>query len=278
MRKFNILTTSIALALASQVVVAAEIDLLNLASRSVDDTTLGDHVIVKQTTDGTTKYVTGNNGAEGQILAPVNMPMESEVRMKVWLAYSPGNWPSVSLFLLADEYQIKLALSPLAGDRSYLTGNALVTTTNDASGAWIEGYNTIRLALTNGEAKVYVNDVFSQKAKLVNANLVFNQLKLNSIDPSDPSVKIYELKAGGNVTTAASCSGSSTTTTPVSGTTNTGDLPQISSNLDIKIPRGLYSQANTIFTPAQPIPVWADLKYNAGGNYWTLSGAGVLPK
>lgn len=165
------------------------------------------------------------------------------------------------------------------------SGNALTKSTSDASYAWVSGsHNVIKLALIGSEVKVYINDVFSQKATLVNPNLAFNQLKLNGIKPTtryDGYVAIYELKAGGNVTTAASCpTGSSTTTTPVSGTTNTGDLAQIASNLDIKIPRGLYAQSAGIFTPAGSIPIWADLKYvpQNGQHLWTLTGAGVLPQ
>jgi len=275
MRKLNLLSTCIALALTTQVTIAAEIDLLNLDSRSVGDTSLGDHVIVSQDTDTSAKYITGNDGAVGQMLAPINMPSGSEVRMKVKLYLA-----DLKLSLLADEYQIALSLE---GTSTSLSGNALTKSASDIGHAWVSGgHNVIKLALIGSEVKVYINDVFSQKATLVNPNLAFNQLKLNGIKPTtryDGYVAIYELKAGGNVTTAASCpSGSSTTTTPISGTTNTGDLPQISSNLDIKIPRGLYSQSGGLFTPAGSIPVWADLKYNAGGNYWTLSGAGVLPQ
>ncbi len=269
MRKFNLLSTCIALALTTQLVVAAEVDLLNLDSRSVGDTSLGDHVIISQDIDTSAKYITGDKGELGQVVAPINMSSGSEVRIKVKLT----NNAAVNLSLLADEYKIELSIHPIT---SSLTGNALALSANDRSGAWITGYNTIKLALIGDEVKVYVNDIFSQKARLVNTNLIFNQLKLSYIH-SYSVVAIYELKIRGDITTA-SCSGSSTTTTPVSGTTNTGDLAQIASNLDIKIPRGLYSQSGGLFTPAGSIPVWADLKYNAGGNYWTLSGAGILPQ
>jgi len=268
MRKFNLLSTCIALALTTQLVVAAEVDLLNLDSRSVGDTSLGDHVIVSQDTDISAKYITGNDGVVGQMLAPINMPSGSEVRMKVKL------YSDLKLSLLADEYQIALFI----GTSPSLSGNALTKSTSDTSRAWVSGgHNVIKLALIGSEVKVYINDVFSQKATLINSNLAFNQLRLSGID-APRYTTIYELKAGGNATVGVSCSGSSTTTTPVSGTTNTGDLAQIASNLDIKIPRGLYSQSGGLFTPAGSIPVWADLKYNAGGNYWTLSGAGVLPQ
>lgn len=105
MRKFNLLSTCVALALTTQLVVAAEVDLLNLDSRSVGDTSLGDHVIVSQDTDTSAKYITGNDGVVGQMLAPINMPSGSEVRIRAKLYLA-----DLKLSLLADEYQIALSL------------------------------------------------------------------------------------------------------------------------------------------------------------------------
>ena len=71
-------------------------------------------------------------------------------------------------------------------------------------------------------------------------------------------------------------SDSASTTTP---TTNSCELPQISANLDIKIPRGLYTQSAGLFTQALSTPVWIDLQYapQGGQPFWTVSGVGILP-
>lgn len=187
--------------LLSTAVSAAEVDLLNLANLDEGDTSLGRNLIVKVDKAGK-KYVIGNN-ALGQLLAPVKLPMESEVNISAHLN-SGGAFPftgQLELFLLADEYQVKLIIIPWGGKYSTLTGNALTATSQDASSAWVDGYNMVRVALTGGEVKVYVNDVFSQKATLRDENITFTQIKLNDIGTNPDYEALYEFKAGGNVTT-----------------------------------------------------------------------------
>ncbi len=189
-------SSAILLSTAVQAVSAAEIDLLNLANLEEGDTSLGTNLIVKVDDTGK-KFVVGNNNL-GQLLAPVSLPMESEVNISTYLYI--GN---PELFLLADEYQVKLTLHNNGGSYSKLTGNALTSSSQDASSAWIDGYNTVRVAMTGGEVKIYVNDVFSQKATLRDENITFTQIKLNDIGTNPSYEALYEFKAGGNVTTVA---------------------------------------------------------------------------
>lgn len=65
---------------------AMTIDLLGIESREEGDTTVGTNLIVRQTDSGR-KFVQGN-GDTGQFLAAVNMPMESEIWMGMYLADS----------------------------------------------------------------------------------------------------------------------------------------------------------------------------------------------
>ncbi len=253
---------------------ATEINLLNLANKNENDTSLGDRVIVKLDASSGEKYLTGNN-SDGQLLATVNLPMESEVNMRFYLASISYD---LKLFLLADEYQIKLKLNPMGRSYNQLSGNALTASTDDASGAWENGYNKVRLVLTDGEAKVYINDVFSQKATLSDPNLVFTQLKVNSIDPlhSNGSIKtaIYEIKAGGNVTTACSINSSTPTNVNTNGNNSTGSTTAIiGSNLNIHIPNASYH------TLLDTMNLWVDLQLVPSTDdslMWRLSNYGVI--
>ncbi len=159
---------------------------------------------------------------------------------------------------------------------------------NYGRAGWNYGYafNEVKLVVQQGAtesiAQAYINGTpYTSGSGIVKLDreVVFTRVAFEGFTVNDriSDIKIRNIS---NPTTTACSNGSSTTTTPVSGTTNTGDLPQIASNLDIKIPRGLYSQSGGLFTPAGSIPIWADLKYvpQNGQQLWTLTGAGVLPQ
>jgi len=287
--------------MAVQITWAAEIDLLNLANLQVSDTSLGTNLIVKEDSSGV-KYIVGSNNI-GQFLAPVNVPMESEVQIS---GYFRCCYASIEIFLLADEEQIKLLFYPY-NDSTTLSGNALTTTSKDESSAAISGYNTVRLALTGGEAKVYINDVFSQKVTLRNPNVVFTQIKVNDIGTDDSREMLYNIKAGGNVSTVCSTipTGANTASThydegfdagkqacisnpascsiTVSGgdiscpTTNSGDgiqLPTIAPNLNLHIPTIEYQSLGG------KMNLWVDLQFTTtddGKMWWILDDYGVNP-
>jgi hypothetical protein len=261
---FKHLLLPVGLALVTQGAWAADLDLLNLGALDVDDTSIGLNTIIKRNDIGE-KYLTGYN-SEGQFLVPANMPMESEIRIRMSMRYSINY--DTSIFLLADEYKVQLYIN--AYRSKTLSGNALVEGTSDESGAWMGGsINTVRIALTNGEVKVYFNDVFSQKAKLLDPNLTFTQLQLSSIDPSYTA--IYELKASGGVTTAYS------NTCDITG--GGGGSPALTSSATLDAALGMHIPS-LIYTPlgGQPMNLRADLQFAPGVDgslNWKLSNYGV---
>ncbi len=293
MRKFNVLATSIILALGSQVVVAADY-LLDASTMSVGSTA-GENLVVKEGCLDPTK--TSCTEKVKWLAAPLTKVGSLDVvgslsgSFQIDVSADFNNVSKGITIFTADNKSLEFSIQ-WGGNGQYEWWNGATFYPKGfiaegkptaAGGGYVNdtpkwssynNFNTITLIVQQGVAQALINGAQIGESITFPPETVFSRVVLKGIDNSD---RLSEVKVKG-LSNTASCSGSSTTTTPVSGTTNTGDLPQISSNLDIKIPRGLYSQANTIFTPAQPIPVWADLKYNAGGNYWTLSGAGVLPK
>ena len=252
--------------IAVQITWAAEVDLLNLADLQVSDTSLGTNLIVKEDSSGV-KYIVGNNNI-GQFLAPINVPMESEVQIS---GYFQCCYASIEVFLLADEEQIKLLFHPYSNSTT-LSGNALTTTSKDESSAAISGYNTVRLALTGGEAKVYINDVFSQKVTLRNPNVVFTQIKVNDIGTNDRTEMLYDIKAGGSVSTVCSSSNPVVSTNDVAVTSN--QLPTIAPNLNLHIPTIEYQSLGGNMN------IWVDLQFTTtddGKMWWVLDGYGVNP-
>ncbi len=283
MRKFNVLATSIILALGSQVVVAADY-LLDASTMSVGSTA-GENLVVKEGCLDPTKtsctekfkWLTATSAIK---IGNLQVTGELKGDFEVVITLDAGSDPKSIKLLTADNKGIQLSFNGDSPAKSFGSNGVGEGGGRDccysALPGWNSGYafNEVKLTVQQGVAKIYTNGTNLFDPVTFDAGQTFNRVSFEGFTVND---RISDVKIRG-ISNVASCSGSSTTTTPVSGTTNTGDLPQISSNLDIKIPRGLYAQSGGLFTPAGSIPVWADLKYNAGGNYWTLSGAGVLPK
>lgn len=294
MKKFNLLSTCIALALTTQVVGAA--DYLLDASTMAVGATAGENLIVKEGCLDPTK--TTCTEKVKWLAAPLTKVGSLDVVGSLSGSFQidvSADFNKVSkgiTIFTSDNKSLEFSISwtnsehwESDNDASfYPKGFVGVEGTPTAAGGGTEystkwsnynDFNTITLIVQQGVAQALINGSQIGKSITFPVETVFSRVVLKGIDSSD---RLSEVKVKGLSNTTACTGGSSTTTTPVSGTTNTGDLAQIASNLDIKIPRGLYSQSGGLFTPAGSIPVWADLKYNAGGNYWTLSGAGILPQ
>jgi len=290
MRKLNLLSTCIALALTTQATVAA--DYLLDASTMAVGATAGENLIVKEgcldptktTCTEKVKWLAAPLTKVGSV--SVNGTLSGDFEVVVTADFATSS-KTISL-LTSDNKGISLKFAGDGGRYDFAPngvgeGGSYESNSYYGLDGWNGGssFNEIKIVVQQGLANVYTNGQIASGRMVtgtpikLNAGTVFNQFTIQGITPDD---RLSEVKVKGLSNTTACTGGSSTTTTPISGTTNTGDLPQISSNLDIKIPRGLYSQSGGLFTPAGSIPVWADLKYNAGGNYWTLSGAGVLPQ
>jgi len=203
----------------------AETDLLNLSAYQEGDTpTYGDNIIMEQDENTEVKWISCPPTAleNGKITFPVNLSGDFEVFIRI----SPGYYDfqaGEELFLISDEYRIKLSLSDLeiqAGD-----------TTDDLgeSDAWQE-VNDIRLSIINNIAKVYLNDVFDGKITL-KPNQVYNKLSIQNIDNNTSAgvTRIYDLKISGGTATTTTPE----TTTPENNTTTT-PIPTTSTNCNAK--------------------------------------------
>ncbi|MEY3220416.1 MAG: hypothetical protein RIT27_1773 [Pseudomonadota bacterium] len=294
MRKLNVLATSIILALGSQVVVAADY-LLDASTMSVGSTA-GENLVVKEGCLDPTK--TSCTEKVKWLAAPLTKVGSLDVvgslsgNFQIDVSADFNNVSKGIIIFTADNKSLEFSIAwgEYGGyegynDASFYPKGFIAEGKPTAAGGgyvydtkWSpnNNFNTITLIIQQGVAQALINGSQIGESITFPPETVFSRVVLKGIDSSD---RLSEVKVKG-ISNTASCSGSSTTTTPVSGTTNTGDLPQIASNLDIKIPRGLYAQSAGIFTPAGSIPIWANLKYvpQNGQHLWTLTGAGVLPQ
>lgn len=235
-------------------------DLLRLEQYEIGDTSLGTNTIIEED-ELQKKYLTGNHD-KGQILIPVNIGMNSEIEMEAYI-YNQH----ISLFLLSEEQQIKFYIY---SSLTNLTGNAIESNSKDASKAWIYSYNKIRIVLVNGEIKIYINDVFSQKAKLVNPNLVFTNIKLIDID--NRYNKIFKLIAH-NTINQSSVSTATTDSYVMPTCTNNSNPITISPNLDIYIPSAQYRDLTNEIKD-----IWIKLHFDSLSNEslsWKLTDYGI---
>ncbi len=291
MRKIKLLPISIALALTTQIAGAADY-LLDATTMAVG-ATAGENLVVKEgcldptKTSCTDKYkwLTATSAIK---IGNLQVLGELKGEFEVVITLDSESDPKGIKLLTSDNQGISLTSR---GEGSWSLQTIGSSYEANASGGWKNNYafNELKLTIQQGEtesvAKAFINGVpfrdsgsygtISYYTTTFPKDRIFNRIAFEGITTND---RISDIKVRGISNTTACSSGSSTTTTPISGTTNTSDLPQIASNLDIKIPRGLYSQSGGLFTPTGSIPVWADLKYNAQSNYWTLTGAGVLPQ
>jgi len=219
----------------------------------------------------------------------IQVPMELKGNYEVIITLDAGGDPKAIKLLTADNKGISLTSSSEASWTLKANGVG-EGSVSGFSRAWKGGYTfnevklTVQQGTTQSNTEAYLNGVAFEKycencvSLKLEKDQVFNKISFEGFTTND---RIIDVKIRSLSTVAACSNGSSTiVTNPITGTTNTSNLPQIASNLDIKIPRGLYSQSGGLFTPAGSIPIWADLKYVPQGSQhlWTLTGAGVLPQ
>jgi hypothetical protein len=194
----------------------ANTDLLNLSAYSEGAALpYGENVIVGQEEGSTIKWVTGNGVEDGRLKFPVNISGDFELFLKVKFV---KNWSSDyarKLFLTADEYQITLTF--------FSSGVSLradqILGPSDQSNAWRAGQiNTVKLSVKGNVAKLYINDVFSQKLTDLKQGLTYSLLLFAGLKKNN---QLYELKIDGS---------SGATPTPISsggesGSTSSADAP-----------------------------------------------------
>ncbi|MEN9849450.1 MAG: hypothetical protein RL368_2190 [Pseudomonadota bacterium] len=286
MRKVNLLSSAIVLALSTQVTVAADY-LLDASTLSVGST-VGENLTVKEGCLDTTKtsctekykWLTATSAIK---IGNLQVVGELKGNFEIIVTLDAGGDPKSIKLLTTDNKGISLSVKYVNGDW-VLESNGVGTGSAYGFSGWKGGdaFNELKLTVQQGATesivKAYINGVpFNDSSSVVKFDKaqVFSRVAFEGFTTND---RLIDIKIRG-ISTVSSCTGGSSTTTPVSGTTNTGNLPQISANMDITIPRGLYSQSAGIFTPAGSIPIWANLKYvpQGGQHFWTLTNAGVLP-
>jgi len=190
----------------------ADTDLLNLSAHSEGAALpYGENVVVGQNEDSGVKWV-ANNGGQGRLKFPVNLTGDFELFIKDYVSQCCDD---TTIFLTADEYQIKISF----GKYGYVKLETGKNRASDQSKAWKDnGVNTLKLSVKGNVAKLYVNDVFSQKLTL-KPDLTYTLLLFNGLKKNDG---LYELEIGGSV---------GATPTPISsgggecGTASSGDAP-----------------------------------------------------
>jgi hypothetical protein len=191
----------------------ANTDLLNLSAHSEGAALpYGENIVVGQDEHSSVKWVTGNGVEDGRLKFPVNISGDFELFMKVKFASS---WSDIyKIFLTSEEYKIEFVFGSIIA-LSFGKENAY-----DESGAWRKGNtNELKLSVKGNVAKLYINDVFSQKLTTLKPGLTYTLLLFDKWLKND---QLYELKIGGSA---------SATATPISsgggecGTATSGDAP-----------------------------------------------------
>jgi hypothetical protein len=166
----------------------AQTDLLNLDSYQEGDMpSYGERIVVQQDEETGIKWISQQADAidTGTIKFPVSLSGDFELFIEI------NNSFYEALFLISDEYRIKLSWSV------YL--NYVQAGENEEylhqSGAEKNGINKIRFSVVNNVAKVYMNDVFDGKITL-KPDLVYTQLIMQGIGET----KIYALTTSGSPT------------------------------------------------------------------------------
>jgi len=192
----------------------ADTDLLNLSAHSEGAALpYGENVVVAQDEGSSVKSVTG--GLEtGRLKFPVNISGDFELFIKVKLASSWGD-SSKKIFLTAEEYKIEFVFGSSTKSLSFGKERAY-----DESKAWRKGNtNELKLSVKGNVAKLYINDVFSQKLTTLKPGLTYTLLLFDKWVKND---QLYELKIVGSA---------GATPTPISsgggecGTASSGDAP-----------------------------------------------------
>ncbi|NJO14368.1 MAG: hypothetical protein HC877_01045 [Thioploca sp.] len=160
----------------------AETDLLNLSAYEEGDSPpYGENVVVAQSEKTGVKWITGiktDINVSGQLKFSVNLSGNFEV------FFEEDFW--IELLLIADEYKIRINGRDLYAGNEYAGGDQSNVSSFEKR-AW-------RLSVKNNVAKLYANDVFSQKITL-KPDLTYTQLIIRGIGDFE---KIYALKNSGS--------------------------------------------------------------------------------
>jgi hypothetical protein len=164
----------------------AETDLLNLAAYAEGSSPpYGENIVVEQDEKTSVKWITRGKSPDinGKLKFPVSLSGEFELLFEADTYYS-----EMEFFLTADEYKVKLTFY---GETLYAGSESAG---GDQSGARTSSKNTYKLSVSNNIAKLYINDVFSQKITL-KPDLTYTQLLIQDLDKDE---QIYTLKIGGS--------------------------------------------------------------------------------
>lgn len=159
-------------------------NLLNLGAHSEGSSPLyGENIVVQQDEKTGVKWITqgkqSNTG--GKLKFPVKLAGEFEVLIELSGGFA-------ELFLTADEYKVRINF---IGKRLYADNESA---SGDQSSAWTGGKNNWKLSVSNNIAKLYLNDVFSQKITL-KPDLTYTQLLIQNLNSMD---KLYVLTTSGS--------------------------------------------------------------------------------
>ena len=161
----------------------AETDLLNLSAYEEGDSPpYGENVVVGQSEQTGVKWITGirtDINVSGQLKFSVNLSGDFEV------FFEEDYW--IELLLIADEYKIQINGDALYAGNEYAGKDQSNLQLIGSKRAW-------KLSVKNNIAKLYVNDVFSQKINL-KPDLTYTQLIIRGIGNYE---KIYALKISGS--------------------------------------------------------------------------------
>lgn len=197
------------------VATAETIDLLNLPALTEGAAfSPADNVVVGKEEKTGIKFVTGVEG-EGMLKIPVNLTGDFEILIKIKY-YSKNSKDCcgdryISLLLTGEEkdYQVALGVwgyfSPSMSS-DYKNKHVILTAgkdkSTDASDSWKSSdiANVVKLSVVGTMAKVYVNDVFSQKLPL-KTGLTYTLLRFGKLTSIDQLYELTLTSSSGSVVT-----------------------------------------------------------------------------
>ncbi len=245
----------IALVFYSQSAVA-NTDLLGLANLAEGSTpSYGENTVVGMNESTGVKFLQ-NRGDPGKLSFPVDLSGEFDVSFRLGTSFGNGGGG--------------IDFSLIASDDSYITASFKYswidfgTYSDYRPDGWKDDNNSpindVRLNVSNGVAKLYLNDVFFSKMTLSSPDLKYTKLNLSGFARSE---KVYALSTTGQ-------SASLAPSQPSQGST---PLATIAPNLDIQIPNANYQ------TLGGAMNLWVNLKFAPspdGRLLWELTDYGLV--
>ncbi len=181
-------TAWLLLSMASSVVADDFVDLLGLNSSKVGDS-MGENLTVFEFDNGGYYLAATKKGVIGKLKLPVNLSKTFEVTLEVYAGQTTGS-DEIKIFLLAsDDTRIGVGVASMfvgfIGEYAHGTKYTEYLPEGWKGDNLKPAWNDLRLSVADGEAKLYINDVFLDKVTPNSPDASYTNLVIDGIRSVD---------------------------------------------------------------------------------------------